>query len=152
MVNSVKTTVVELVKLFGWQHTVVGFNGLPGMFNRQLLELTTYRTGAESIESLCKQLGTGYRMVQDRVGMVTPRVVCMIINEAFYTVQEGTANANDIDLAMKLGTNYPAGPFEMMKAIGVKYAYELLEALYQDTGELRYKVCPLLKKQYLKEV
>jgi 3-hydroxybutyryl-CoA dehydrogenase len=53
---------------------------------------------------------------------------------------------------MKLGTNYPAGPFEMMKAIGVKYAYELLEALYQDTGELRYKVCPLLKKQYLKEV
>lgn len=151
MVNSVKTTVIELVKHFRWRHSLVGFNGLPGMFNRPLLELSIDRTDAATVEILCKQLGTGYRIVQDRVGMVTPRVVCMIINEAFYAVQEGTANEQDIDLAMKLGTNYPAGPFEMLKSIGIRYVYELLEALHQDTGELRYKVCPLLKKKYLNE-
>ena len=152
MVNSVKTTLTELVRHFGWNQSVVGFNGLPGMFNRSLLELTFDRTESGTVKKLCKKLGTGYRFVEDRLGMVTPRVVCMIINEAFYTVQEGTANEQDIDLAMKLGTNYPAGPFEMLKTIGIKYVYELLEALHKDTGDLRYQVCPLLKEKYLNQL
>jgi 3-hydroxybutyryl-CoA dehydrogenase len=74
----------------------------------------------------------------------------MIINEAFYTVQEGTATRQDIDLAMKLGTNYPYGPFEWCERIGIRHVYELLQAMYDDTRDERYKVCPLLKKEYLK--
>jgi len=83
--------------------------------------------------------------------MITPRVVCMIINEAFYTVQEGTATEGDIDQAMKLGTNYPHGPFEWCDKIGLNDVYETLEALYQDTHDERYKICSLLKQRYLRQ-
>jgi 3-hydroxybutyryl-CoA dehydrogenase len=81
--------------------------------------------------------------------MVTPRIIAMIINEAFYTVQEGTATKKDIDTAMKLGVNYPKGPFEFLEQIGVEYIYTMLEAIYNDTKEERYKICPALKKAYL---
>jgi 3-hydroxybutyryl-CoA dehydrogenase len=151
MLNSVKTTLVELVNSNLWKHVVVGFNGFPSMFNRPLLELTDQDKTQSTIQEICKRLDSEYRIVEDRVGMVTPRVVCMIINEAFFTYQEGTAGEEDIDLAMKLGTNYPAGPFEMAKTIGLNHIYELLEALRQSTGDERYKVCPLLKKRYLAE-
>ena len=53
-------------------------------------------------------------------------------------------------MAMKLGTNYPYGPFEWCKRIGIKHVYELIEALYDDTQDERYKISPLLKKEYLK--
>ena len=81
--------------------------------------------------------------------MVTPRVVLMIINEAYFPVQEGTASKDAINQAMKLGTNYPMGPFEWCVKIGIKDVYEMLEAMYQDTGDERYKICPLLKREYL---
>jgi 3-hydroxybutyryl-CoA dehydrogenase len=54
-----------------------------------------------------KKLDWKYIQVEDRVGMVTPRVIFMIINEACCTLQEGTASMKDIDTSMKLGTNYP---------------------------------------------
>jgi 3-hydroxybutyryl-CoA dehydrogenase len=82
--------------------------------------------------------------------MVTPRILFMIINEACYTLQEGTASKEDIDTSMKLGTNYPFGPFEWANKIGIKHVYETLEAIYLDTHDERYKVCPLLKTMYLK--
>jgi 3-hydroxybutyryl-CoA dehydrogenase len=148
LLNSVKTTLNSLVRNNKWEHTVIGFNGLPGFFNRSRLEITVLEE-SPMIEQFFQRLETNYRIVGDRVGMVTPRVVSMIINEAFYTVQEGTASEKDIDIAMRLGTNYPAGPFEMLENIGLNHVYELLQAVYQDTGEERYKVCPLLKSRYL---
>ena len=67
--------------------------------------------------------------------MVTPRIICMIINEAFYTVQEGTASKEDIDLGMKLGTAYPKGPFEWLEIIGIENVYSTLNALYEDSRD-----------------
>jgi 3-hydroxybutyryl-CoA dehydrogenase len=132
--------------------TLLGFNGLPSMLNRQYLEVSVLNDHCVPVlEKVCKELETEFLRVDDRVGMVTPRVMCMIINEAFYTVQERTASEEDIDLGMKLGTNYPMGPFEMCKKIGLKNVYELLEALYEDTKDERYKICPLLKRKYLME-
>jgi 3-hydroxybutyryl-CoA dehydrogenase len=101
------------------------------------------------LSAICKELVTAFQIVDDRVGLVTPRIICMIINEAYYTVQEGTSGKADIDLAMKLGTNYPFGPFEWCQKIGVRNVYELLAAIYEDTKDERYKICPLLKKEYL---
>lgn len=130
--------------------TLVRFNGLPTFINRPLLELSLMQEqDEEQVGEICQGLGTEYAVVADRVGMATPRVVCMIINEAYYTLQEGTASVEDIDKGMKLGTNYPYGPFEWCRRIGVKHVYELLEAVYEDTKDERYKICPLLKKAYL---
>lgn len=102
------------------------------------------------LKRICDELKTDFLLVDDRIGLVTPRVICMIINEAYYTVQEGTASREDVDMAMKLGTNYPYGPFEWCNRIGIKHVYELIEALYDDTQDERYKICPLLKKEYLR--
>lgn len=131
--------------------TLFGFNGLPTLFNRPLLEVSLYRASeAEKLRSVCEQLGTDYQVVDDRVGMATPRIISMIINEACYTLQEGTASIRDIDLGMKLGTNYPKGPFEWANGIGIANVYNVLEAVYEDTKEERYKICSLLKTKYLK--
>ena len=147
--NSVKTSLVELSYLYGGLGShVYGFNGLPGFFNRSVLEVTLQESSLEP-RILVDELDMEYLVVADRVGMATPRVIAMIINEAYYTLQENTATAEDIDLGMKLGTNYPFGPFEWTKKIGVHHIYELLESLHQDTKDQRYKISPLLKREYL---
>ncbi len=150
-VNSPKITLTELAY---YQDsiacTLFGFNGLPTFVNRSLLEVSTI-SNEKQLDSICQVLDTEFQLVEDRVGMVTPRVICMIINEAFFTLQEGTASVEDIDNAMKLGTNYPHGPFEWSEKIGIAHVYELLEAIYEDTKDERYKICPLLKKSYLQQ-
>ena len=131
--------------------TLFGFCGLPTLINRPLLEVSLYNEAdREKLAETCAALGTDYRIVADRVGLVTPRVICQIINEACFTVQEGTATMADVDLGMKLGTNYPHGPFAWANAIGIERVYAVLEALWQDTHDERYKVCPLLKRQALR--
>ena len=153
MLAAVKTSLLEAVAKYG--KTVhchlVGLNALPTFIARSLWEISLLDTKEEAvIQPILKQLSLDYQIVEDRVGMVTPRIICMIINEAHYTLQEGTATIADIDLAMKLGTNYPYGPFEWMEKIGVQHVYEVLEAVYEDTHNERYRIASLLKSKYLK--
>ncbi|WP_299758830.1 3-hydroxyacyl-CoA dehydrogenase family protein [uncultured Pontibacter sp.] len=151
--NAVTIQLAALVKQAYMEQpcTLIGFNGLPTLFNRPVLEVSLLHQESEArLQEVCQALGAEYLLVDDRVGMVTPRMICMIINEACYTLQEETAGINDINLGMKLGTNYPKGPFEWANQIGVKNVYEVLQALYEDTKEERYKICPLLKTKYLK--
>ena len=130
---------------------LIGINALPTFLNRNLLEVSMHQPESEAtLISWMESFKWSYKLVQDRVGMLTTRIIFMIINEACYTLQEGTASKEDIDTSMKLGTNYPFGPFEWANQIGVKHVYETLEALYQDTHDERYKVCPLLKTKYLR--
>lgn len=132
---------------------LMGFNGLPGFITNPVLEVSLSTDSHRSaLHNICAQLATDFREVDDRVGLVTPRVICMIINEAYVTVQEGTASRADIDEAMKLGTNYPKGPFEWAQSIGLDHVYHTLEALYQDTHDERYKIAPLLKREYLNQI
>jgi 3-hydroxybutyryl-CoA dehydrogenase len=129
---------------------LASFCGMPGFFNRPLLEMAVQKNNQQSfIAEILNEYGADVVFVNDRVGMVTPRVICMIINEAYYTLQEGTASKEDIDKGMKLGTNYPYGPFEWAEKIGLSEVYQLLHALWEDTHEERYKICPLLKKEML---
>jgi 3-hydroxybutyryl-CoA dehydrogenase len=150
--NTCKISLSELTHLADntMACTIFGFNGFPTLFDRSVLEVALWQNKSEDkLKTICDQLGTEFLVVDDRVGLVTPRVIAMIINEAYYTVQEGTATRENIDTAMKLGTNYPYGPFEWCNRIGVSHVYELLEAIYDDTKDERYKICPLLKKEYL---
>lgn len=153
LVNTAKVSLAELSNLANHhiKAKLFGFNGLPTFLNRSILEASVLNPEDEDqLAELCKTLNTEYLLVDDRVGLVTPRIICMIINEAYYTAEEGTATREDIDLSMKLGTNYPFGPFEWCQRIGVKHVYELLEAVYEDTHDERYKICSQLKKEYLR--
>lgn len=153
--NTTKISLAALSQPFNHEFLchLFGFAGLPTFLNREILEVSLYKSEQKDhLKHICQQLNSTYLVVDDRVGLVTPRVIAMIINEAYYTVQEKTATREDIDMAMKLGTNYPFGPFEWSQRIGLKHIYELLAALYDDTKDERYKICALLKKEYLKLV
>ena len=78
--------------------------------------------------------------------------IMMVINEAFLTVEEGAASREDVDLAMKLGTNYPLGPFEWCNRIGIKYVFGMLDTLYRCTKDERYKVSSLLQEEYQRDL
>ena len=152
-VNAVKLSLNEAVYVSGEKIKcrLFGINALPGFLSQSKWEVSLHRKFLmPELEALMKNFGIDFLPVEDRVGLVKPRIIFMIINEACYTLQEGTAGIQDIDTAMKLGTNYPFGPFEWCDKIGITQVFETLAALYEDTKDERYKVCPLLKTKYLR--
>ncbi|RMG72241.1 MAG: 3-hydroxyacyl-CoA dehydrogenase [Bacteroidetes bacterium] len=145
---AVKRTLAELA-LWGGRPpagSLVGLNALPTFLHRPAWEFSLYQSeDRERLELICNELDLAWEIVEDRLGMVTPRVLAMIINEACTLVQEGTASPGDIDAAMRLGTNYPLGPLAWAAAIGPEHLVELLDLLRQETGEGRFRVAPLLR-------
>lgn len=152
VINAVKNQLAVVCKIEKEIHCqLIGMNLLPTFIARTVAEISLLDVHhKDAVIKLFDNLGWEPMLINDRVGMVTPRVVFMIINEACYTLQEGTASIKDIDAGMKLGTNYPYGPFEWANKIGVEEVYETLYALYEDTKDERYKICPLLKTKYFK--
>ena len=150
-INSIRGSLAELTYFTDNQlPNLYGIAGDPTFLERPLLEVSAHHNNKTEAKDLFSKLGLEAILVDDRVGLVTPRIVSMIINEAYYTVMEGTATREDIDTGMKLGTNYPMGPFEWTSKWGIANIYELLEALQLDSKDERYKICPLLKQEYLK--
>ncbi|MDH5381321.1 MAG: 3-hydroxyacyl-CoA dehydrogenase family protein [Cyclobacteriaceae bacterium] len=144
-------TLKELVSVYGpVRNLIIGFCGISSLFEREILEvsLLSKEQNAEAI-SILEELGSQFEIVEDRIGMVTPRTLFMIINEAYFSLMEGVASKEDIDKSMKLGTNYPYGPFEWADMIGINHIYETLEAIHYHTGDPRYRVCEWLKNEYL---
>lgn len=125
-----------------------GWNAWPGFISRPLAELSL-GPGAPPglLRELMEELGWSYRLVEDRLGMVSPRILAQIINEAYLALGEGTASAGDIDRSMELGTRYPMGPFAWCQKIGAGLVCRLLEDLHRDQGDERYRVAPLLLLQ-----
>jgi len=143
-----KRSLDKLINTIETNATFFGFCGMPIFLDREVLEISLHqKIDLEQLEDVCRNLNTKFAVVTDQVGLITPRVICMIINEAFFSIQEDIASRGDINLAMKLGTNYPFGPFEWCAKIGAKNVYELLAAVYESTKEERYKVCELLKEE-----
>ena len=111
--NTVFTTLSNLLSGGNVQTPFFGFCGLPTFFNRSILEITSVNPmNTEILERTMEGLDAPFKLVKDQVGMVTPRIIAMIINEACEAFRQGVASREDIDLSMKLGTNYPFGPFE----------------------------------------
>ncbi len=150
-INATRGSLAELTYFAeGGLPNLYGIAGDPTFLERPLLEVSVHHNNRADARKLFSQLGIEATLVDDRVGLVTPRIISMIINEAYYTVMEGTATREDIDTGMKLGTNYPMGPFEWAEKWGIINIYELLEAMYLDSKDERYKICPLLKQEYLR--
>ncbi|HEX6305304.1 MAG TPA: 3-hydroxyacyl-CoA dehydrogenase family protein, partial [Anaerolineales bacterium] len=84
--------------------------------------------------------------INESPGLVLPRTVCALVNEAAFAAGEGVAEPDTIDTAMKLGTNYPRGPIEWGRQIGFDKVVQVLEHLRSEYGEERYRVAPLLRR------
>jgi 3-hydroxybutyryl-CoA dehydrogenase len=148
LLSGVKLQIEAVLPQKLWQNTV-SINAMHSLLSRPSIEFATLSTTFDA--SVFTNMGwKESNKVDSRLGMVSPRIICMIINEAFFTMQEGTAGREDIDKGMKLGTAYPYGPFEWCDMIGIKDVYETLNALYNDTHDERYKICSSLKTAYLK--
>jgi 3-hydroxybutyryl-CoA dehydrogenase len=100
----------------------------------------------ENAESFMKEINANYVKVPDKAGLVFPRILSMIINEAAQVYSDNVASRDDIDTAMKLGTNYLFGPLEWADKLGIDLVYNILTALQRDFGEDRYRPHPSLKE------
>src|SRR4030095_774525 len=100
----------------------------------------------KNAESFLSSAGINYSIVPDRVGLIFPGIISMIINEAAQVYSEGIASKEDIDTAMKLGTNYPMGPLEWADKLGIELVYNILSSLQNEMGEDRYRPHPSLKE------
>lgn len=134
---------------FSNNFAAIRLNGWPGFLGRSVAELSTANESLskQEIEVILQKFGRQAEWVPDCVGMLTPRVLSMIINEAWFTLEEGVSTANEIDLAMRLGTNYPLGPIEWGKKIGLGRIVDLLSKL--ELEDSRYQPCKALKNAAL---
>lgn len=118
-------------------------NGWPGFIKRETWEVASNDTPA--IDKLFTQLGWKYNCVKDVEGFLSARVIVMIINEAYLALEEGVSSKQEIDIAMKLGTNYPYGPFEWGEQIGLKKVFGLLETL--SASDISYRPSEKLQRE-----
>jgi len=123
LVNSVIGTLNTIHPSF------IRINAWPGFLRGKFLEAAA----SEEIRAMAAaRFGDELIFVKDCPGFVSPRIVAMVINEAFFTLEAGTATKAEIDIAMKLGTGYPFGPFEWAEKIGLENIKELLNVLSVD--------------------
>jgi hypothetical protein len=131
---------------------LLGIAFLPGVSDRSvLLEISAPLGAPDDLASrgaglLREATGREVEIVEDRVALISARILSMVINEAAFALMEGVADPADIDTAMKLGTNYPAGPLAWADAIGADRIVAILEALQREYGEERYRPAVLLKQ------
>ncbi len=124
-------------------------NAWNGFLKRGLIELGNKQNSPfiTEAENVLQTLKWKYQLVTDTPGMISARVIAMIINEAYFGLGDEISTKTEIDIAMKLGTNYPYGPFEWSEKIGLEKIYALLKKLSEKDN--RYAVAPSLEKEVL---
>lgn len=95
---------------------------------------------------MARKLGKDPIAVNEAPLFVVNRILCPMINEAIFVLQEGIASAEDIDKGMRLGCNHPIGPLALADLIGLDVLLLVEDTLYQETGDSKYRACPLLRK------
>lgn len=138
-INSIDTTLSEM----NASQNILRINAWPGFLEKNIWEIAGEKTLAA--QDVLKKCGKKFIFVPDVPGPVSARIIAMIINEAFFAKGENVSSENDIDVAMKLGTNYPQGPFEWGKMIGLNNIYSLLKKL--SVSDPRYLPAPELEKE-----
>jgi 3-hydroxybutyryl-CoA dehydrogenase len=128
----------------------IGFHALPPIEPGGLVELARGRDSsphtARAAERFFHSCGLHTQWVGDAPGLVLGRIVCQLVNEAAFALQEGVGSAEDIDAGMVLGLNHPHGPLAWGDLIGLEHVLAVLDALAEELGEERYRAAPLLRR------
>ncbi|MBI4444832.1 MAG: 3-hydroxybutyryl-CoA dehydrogenase [Acidobacteria bacterium] len=140
----------EIASWSAGPNQVVGFATLRPIGQRKLIEISGgLRTNQEFLrraQDFFQALGKRCVVVKEMTGLIFPRILSLLVNEAARALDEGVAAAEEIDLAMRLGTRYPLGPLRWGDQAGLDEILAVLEGLQKETGDDRYRPAPLLKK------
>ena len=147
------TSSISLTKIAGActrPERVIGmhfFNPVPLMKLVEVIRaLQTSDATFEAARALADRLGKTAVAVADSPGFVVNRMLVPMINEAVYVLSEGLASAEEIDLAMQLGLSHPIGPLRLADLIGIDVCLDVMDVMYRDFSDSKYRPCPLLRK------
>jgi 3-hydroxybutyryl-CoA dehydrogenase len=150
VINTSTLSITELAAQNSRPERIVGMHFLYPVTTTRVVEvvrgqLTSDEVYAKAIE-FARVLGKVPIKVFEMPGFVTTRVVLPLINEAIHVVMEGVADAAEVDLALKLGYDFRSGPLEWADRTGLDRVLNWMQHMYQESGEPRFRPCPLLKR------
>jgi 3-hydroxybutyryl-CoA dehydrogenase len=147
--NTSSISITRIASVTSRPEKVMGvhfMNPVPVMKLVELIKgLQTSPETYDNIQSFCARIGKTTVTAIDTPGFIVNRILCPMINEAIFLVQEGVT-PEDIDNAMKLGTNHPMGPLTLADFVGLDTLLYILQLLHRELGEDKYRPCPLLVK------
>lgn len=147
--NTSALSVTEIAASVPGAERVIGMHFFNPVHKMKLIELVRGLATSDEVvartRTLCDQLGKTSIVVNESPGLTTSRMSALLGNEAMWMLQEGTATAEDIDTALRLGFNHPMGPLELGDLTGWDTRLSVLRYLHQTLGE-KFRPCPLIIK------
>lgn len=148
--NTSSLSITEVAAVTNRQDRVIGmhfFNPVPAMKLVEIIkgQLTSPEVH-DKIFSLTEEIGKVPVSVNEAPGFVVNRILIPLVNEGIGILADGVASKEEIDAAMKLGANHPMGPLELGDLIGLDVCLAIMEVLYHEFGDSKYRPHPLLRK------
>ncbi len=148
--NTSSISVTRLAATTDRPEKFMGFHFMNPVPKMQLVELVkgiaTSKDTFDTLANLVLLLGKRYSISEDFPAFIVNRILMPMINEAIYSLYEGVANVENIDMALKLGANHPMGPLELADFIGLDTCLAIMNVLHDGLGDTKYRPCPLLVK------
>ncbi len=150
LTSCLRFSTTQIASMAHHPERILGFATFYPIAEKKVIELSaglkTQEQSTREGEAFFQRLGKETTRVREGAGLIFPRILSLLINEAVHTLSEGVAAADEIDLAMRLGVNYPSGPLHWADQVGLDEVLAVLEGLQQETGDDRYRPAPLLKR------
>ena len=146
--NTSSLSITEIGK--GLTRPLIGMHFFNPADRMKLIEViagcNTPAETVEKIKEIAVAIGKSPVQVNEAAGFVVNRILIPMINEAAFIKMEGVSDIAGIDTAMKLGANHPMGPLELGDFIGLDICLAIMDVLYNETGDSKYRACPLIRK------